>query len=413
VTEPIAPRWPPGFATTHEDRTALLALVSDPGLTPRSLLELGAVYGTASRSLAALRNGEVTVSRKGRAGPGKGKASRTASPHQATEIDVETVGADLARAGGRFVVVGDPEYPPELLQLFDPPAGLFVKGGEVQGMRPRVGIVGARNCSPSGTEMARALGAAICAAGGWVVSGGARGIDGAAHEGALSAGGRTIAVLGTGIDLAYPPEHADLLADVAARGAVVTEYPPGTHAHPYHFPARNRIVAALSCAVVVVEGATGSGSLITADHALDIGREIYAVPGAVTSPLAEVPLSLIREGATMIRGPDDLLFDLHKHFPSLSSDDPEDREAAVEARDRRRRERARQAGPRPGVPPESLARSEREVWDSLTSPSDVDRLSSATGLSLGTVTGVLVGLEMRGLVRRVGGRFERTLGAGR
>ena len=404
MSEGIANRWPAGFAASEEDRAALIALMCDPGLAPRQLLELGAVYRRASRCLTAMRDGDEGMPIKRRQRP-------PAHPPPPS-VDVEHVTAELVRAGGRFVAAEDAEYPPELLQLFDPPAGLFVKGGEVNGMLPRVGIVGARNCSPSGAEIARALGAAVSSAGGWVVSGGARGIDGAAHEGALSAGGRTIGVLGTGIDRAYPAEHAGLLAEVAAHGAVVTEYPPGTSARPHHFPARNRIVAALSCAVVVVEGATGSGSLITADHALDIGREILAVPGGVTSVLAEVPLSLIREGATMIRGPDDLLFDLHQHFPSLAStvDGPERERAAESRQDRRRRERERGSRPATAPLPVSLPGNERAVWDALTAPCDVDRLSSATGLPFGTVTGALVGLEMRKMVRRVGGRFERTTG---
>ena len=135
------------------------------------------------------------------------------------------------------------------------------------------------------------------------MSGAARGIDAASHRGALYAGGTTIAVLGSGHDLPYPKGSTELVARVAASGAVVSEYAPGVVAEPFRFPARNRLVAALGRALVVVEGAHGSGSMISVDHALDLGRDIFAVPGPVTNPLAEVPLALIREGATMIRGP--------------------------------------------------------------------------------------------------------------
>src|SRR5205814_3118131 len=134
--------------------------------------------------------------------------------------------------------------------------------------------------------------------------------DAAAHHGALRAGGPTVAVWGSGIDMPYPRRNATLFRDIRERGTVVSEYPPGTPAEPFRFPARNRIVAALSCAVVVVEGGEGSGSMITADHAMEIGRDVFAVPGLVTSPLSFAPHSLIREGAGLLRGPDDLLADL-------------------------------------------------------------------------------------------------------
>jgi DNA processing protein len=171
-------------------------------------------------------------------------------------------------------------------------------------------MVGARNCSPAGAETAKAIARSLSRAGVRVVSGAARGIDKAAHLGALGGAGGTVAVLGCGIDVAYPNDNRTLLAEIASHGAVISEYPPGVPAEPFRFPARNRIVAALSRAVVVVEGADGSGSMITADHALEVGREVFAVPGPVTSPLSAVPLSLIRQGATLIRGPHDLLEDL-------------------------------------------------------------------------------------------------------
>ena len=205
----------------------------------------------------------------------------------------------------------DAEYVRPLLDLLaDPPIGLFVKGRPLTGMPDVVAVVGARNCSSLGNEMAMDIGSALGSAGACVVSGAARGIDAAAHRGALAAGGTSIAVLGSGIDLPYPKGSAQLLERIAAVGAVVTEYAPGVKAEPFRFPARNRLVAALSRALVVVEGAEGSGSMISVEHALDLGRDVFAVPGTVTNPLAQVPLALIREGATLIRGADDLLADL-------------------------------------------------------------------------------------------------------
>ncbi|MBI2238034.1 MAG: DNA-protecting protein DprA, partial [Actinobacteria bacterium] len=217
-----------------------------------------------------------------------------------------------------------------------------------------------------------------------VVSGAARGIDAASHEGALGVGGTTIAVLGCGIDIAYPSGSRSLIACIARAGAVVSEYPPGVPAEPFRFPARNRIVAALGSALVVVEGAAGSGSLISADHALDIGRTVYAVPGAVNNPLAQVPLALIREGAVPIRGVDDLLWDL-----KLSS-----------------------VLPGSGAPRADVSLAEEIVLSLLTGPVLPEKVAREMGLSVPEVIPLLMGLEMKGLVRSVGGRFEQRLRAG-
>jgi DNA processing protein len=202
-------------------------------------------------------------------------------------------------------------------------------------------------------------------------------------------GASTVAVLGSGIDTAYPPSNRALLERIATEGTVVSEYPPGTPAEPFRFPARNRLVAALARGVVVVEGAAGSGSLITAEHALDLGREVFAIPGPVFSELAAAPLELIRDGATLIRGPDDLLSDL--------------------------RLRAGPEAPGPGVPgPEAagdprIAPEARAVWDELRSPATPDAIALATGASLSRVLSMLVDLELSGLVVQAGGRYRRRL----
>jgi DNA processing protein len=273
-----------------------------------------------------------------------------------------------------------------LYDLFDPPAGLFVRGAELTDLDPRVAIVGARNCSPSGREVAAALGRGLAAAGACVVSGAAIGIDAAAHRGALDGGGRSVAVLGSGIDVAYPAQNKALIDRLVGSGAVVSEYPPGTRPEPFRFPARNRLVAALSAAVVVVEGAKGSGSMITADHALDIGREVLAVPGSVTSALAQVPLALLRDGARLIRGPDDLLEDLGLAALSPAS---------------------------PGDGPAVATGLERTVWDALAGPALPDALAAATGLPMHHILSALLSLEVQGLVLRSGGRYERRPFGGR
>jgi DNA processing protein len=237
--------------------------------------------------------------------------------------------------------------------------------------------------------VASEIGHGLAAAGACVVSGAARGIDSCAHRGALAAGGRTVAVLGSGIDVAYPRQNAALLDRITDAGAVVSEYPPGTRAEPFRFPARNRIVAGLSRAVVVVEGATGSGSMITADHALDIGRDVFAVPGPVSSELSQVPLSLIRQGATMVRGADDLLEDLGMAAP-LAGDTPAALTEAVAA-----------------IP--ALTEDERAVLVQLVAPATAELLADRTGLELPRVLAALTVLEVRRLVRSSGGRYERPL----
>ena len=225
-------------------------------------------------------------------------------------MDADAVMAAADAVEARFLTPGDAEYPSSVLQLDDPPVALYVRGARLAADEIRVAIVGARRCSSLGGEIAHDLGRRLGSAGVCVVSGAAYGIDASSHRGALDAGGRTIAVLGSGIDVGYPRSSADLIERIAQTGSVVSEYAPGVPAEPHRFPARNRIVVALSSALVVVEGAALSGSRISVDHALDLGREVFAVPGPVTSALAEVPLALIRDGATMIRGADDLLDDL-------------------------------------------------------------------------------------------------------
>jgi DNA processing protein len=370
--QPIS--YPAGFAATERDRRALIVLLHLASLTPSRLGRLAVSHPTAAACLHAVRRG---------AGGSQADRDRARSMDSAEA-------ADRVRAcGARLVAVGDPDYPPELLDLHDPPAGLFVKGRDLCELAPRVAIVGARNCSPTGREVSKALARDLVQAGVCVVSGGARGIDASAHLGALAGGGPTVAVLGCGIDTAYPKQHRRLLEQISRAFAVVSEYPPATPAEPFRFPARNRIVAALSRAVVVVEGAPGSGSMITAGHALEIGREVFAVPGAVTSALSAVPLGLMREGARMIRDAADLMEDL-SWLPSSSAD------ADLAARG--------EGGSPPGMSPD-----EQTVWRALGAALTLDQVAALTGMPLPAALSTLSRLELRGAVLEVGGRYERRL----
>ena len=218
----------------------------------------------------------------------------------------------LADAGFRWLARSDAEFPARLKSIHDPPPGLFIRGSAGPGLlaQPAVAIVGARACSDYGARTSRdSLARGLAAAGVVVVSGLARGVDGWAHRGCLEAGGETVAVLGCGIDRDYPRAHAGLAREVGERGLVVSEYPPGVAPAPWRFPARNRIVAGLAVATVCGRrsDAKRSGALITADLALEEGREVLAVPGEITSALSAGSNALLRLGATPVTSPADVL----------------------------------------------------------------------------------------------------------
>ena len=209
-----------------------------------------------------------------------------------------------------------------------------------------------------------------------VTSGGALGIDARAHEGALDVGGSTVAVLGCGIDRDYPATNRPLFREIETRGTLVSEYPPGVPAEPFRFPARNRLIAGLSIGVVIVEGVASSGTRSTADFASQLGIDVFAVPGAVTSSLSEAPNALIRDGGRLIRSAGDLLDDL-----------------GIE-----RTERA--------VRPEGLPAMESAVFEALERPMMAEEVAAAAGLTLPQALGALIGLEMRGLIAGQGGRYR-------
>ena len=224
-------------------------------------------------------------------------------------FDGEAFRATLAAQGLRFIGRSEPAYPELLRELHDPPPGLFLRGsGDVELLsEPAVAIVGARMCSSYGSQVARKLGRELAAAGLVIVSGLARGVDGEAHRGALEAGGATVGVLGCGVDRDYPAAHAHLARGICTSGLVVSEYAPGVEPAPWRFPARNRIIAGLCRATVIVEARERSGALITADFALEAGREVFAVPGEITSTLSTGTNALLRLGATPLTSASDVL----------------------------------------------------------------------------------------------------------
>ena len=296
--------------------------------------------------------------------------------------------ARVADAGLAVIVWGDAEYPAGLRAIASAPPVLYVRGVLEPEDEAAVAIVGSRRATAYGEEMARELARELGRRGLTIVSGLARGIDAAAHRGALEVGARTVAVLGSGLDRIYPPEHQGLAADVAVSGALLSEFPLGTAPLRLHFPRRNRIISGLSLGVVVVEAGVESGALITAHHALEQGREVFAVPGRVHARYSEGCHRLIKAGAKLVESWEDVLAEL---VPNLKG-----------------RRRARPAAP----PPPDLTHEEQRIYDLLADgPLHIDAIIVQSGWGGGRAASVLVGLEMKGAVRQLQGKvFERKEG---
>jgi DNA processing protein len=306
----------------------------------------------------------------------------------------------------------DADYPRLLLNLADAPAALYFVGRRELLNRPAIAIVGSRSATPGGLDNARAFATALSAAGLTVASGLALGVDGAAHEASVSSKAGTIAVVATGLDRVYPARHRALAHDIAAHGAIVSELPPGTAARKEQFPRRNRLISGLSRGVLVVEATLSSGSLITARHALDQGREVFAIPGSIHSPFARGCHRLIRDGAKLVETADDVLAEL-----GLAVAAP----VAPARRGRPGRLSNRPAAPTVSVSPPAagadvrtcapaeVCEHEGEVLAALGhDPADADTLIARTGLPAAVVSAALVSLELAGRVYALeGGRFER------
>jgi DNA processing protein len=282
--------------------------------------------------------------------------------------------------GVAILTLEDPDYPERLRLIPDPPRVLYRRGT----LQPRdadgIAVVGARAATPYGLTVSERLGRELGEAGVTVVSGLARGVDGRAHRGALAGGGRTVAVLGTGLDRIYPPEHGRLAASVAANGALLSEFPFGSEPEPWHFPLRNRVISGLARAVVVVEAADRSGALGTADMALEQGREVFAVPGPVDAPTSAGTNRLIRQGAGLVGSARDIL----EAFPDLAP-----RRPAADA-----------------APPAGLTDRERQLLAAIGSgPRAIDDIIRVCPGPAAATAALLTGLELKGLVRQHPGKI--------
>jgi len=285
---------------------------------------------------------------------------------------------------------GDADYP-VLLREVEPPPALDVHGALVEDDALAIAIVGSRRATPYGVEVAEGLAAELAARGVTIVSGFARGIDTAAHRGALGAGGRTLAVLGCGVDVVYPPENAPLVAQIAARGALVSQFPPGTPPVPYNFPARNRTLAGLALGVVVVEAAERSGALITAGYAGDLGREVFAVPGRITSASSRGANGLLQDGAKLVQ-----------HWMDVVSELPDRWRRAI-------LDTATTAGA-----PALLAGSDEERMLrglSVDEPQHIERLMARVELPAARASAALTALELGGFIRQLAGQRWIAIGA--
>lgn len=313
------------------------------------------------------------------------RQARRARHARDTTRPLREVLAIARRIGARATGYELPGFPKRLNHLHHPPPLLFLRGDSSLLDAPAVAVVGSRKASEYGRGMARSMGEGLARGGVAVVSGLALGIDGAAHRGALAAGGGTIAVLGCGPDVTHPPSHRRLFQGILERGLVVSEFLPGEAPLPHHFPRRNRLIAGLSKAVVVVEAARRSGALITVEHALDIGRDVFAVPGTVGRRQSEGAHALIRDGAGLVTCAPDVL-----QGTGLADAGP----------DARSRDRA----------PAGLDARQRALWDVLEAePDHIDSLARRARLDVATAAATLSVMEVHGWVRRAPGlRFARS-----
>ena len=365
-------------STDSDDLADALRLSLVQGVGPRLRKALLEAFGTPSAVFAAAPSDLRQV-------PGIGTELTRRIARARDEIDPQAE-LDLCAANGIAILTdGADDYPRVLREIFDPPGILFVRGEILPQDAISIAIVGSRHATHYGLTQAERLAGSLARAGITITSGLARGIDAAAHRGALAAGGRTIAVLGSGVLNMYPPEHADLADEVARHGAVISEVPPRSPPIGGAFPQRNRLISGLSLGVLVVEASANSGALITARHAMEQGREVFAVPGRIDSRVSHGCHRLIRDGAKLVETADDVLEELGPLVAPTQSAE----------------------GQTVHHPAELLLNDvERQVLAAVsTDPITIDAVVAASGLPTPQVLSTVSVLEMRHLVRRLSGNL--------
>ena len=363
-----------------ESREAFIALNMIERVGPVRVRQLLDHFGEAPAILRASRQQLLAV---------HGIGSDTADSIVGWEKSVD-LGAELKRIqefGCHVLIQDDENYPPSLREIYDPPIVLYVKGTLDAKDKNAVAIVGSRQTTHYGLEVARKLGYQLGYVGVTTVSGGARGIDTAAHQGTLNAKGRTVAVLGTGINIVFPPENAELYQRISANGAIVTQFPFNRQADKQTFPIRNRIVAGMTLGTVVVEANLSSGALITANFATEYGRQIFAVPGRIDSPRSKGCHELIKQGAKLCEGAEDILSEFEYLFPQTN---------------------------RPSAPNETgvlpalmLSANEQAVYDALKKDDEIsiDEVIRYSGLPSSAASVALLSLEMKRLIKQLPGKM--------
>jgi DNA processing protein len=361
-----------------DSREALVALNLIENVGPVRVRQLLEVFGEAPAILSASKSQLLQVR-------GIGEDTADGIANWEKNIDLAAELKRIADFGSHIVIQSDPEYPELLRQIYDPPVVLYVKGSLLPRDKNAVAMVGSRMTTHYGIETARKLAYQLAYLGVTVVSGGARGIDSAAHQGALAAKGRTIAVLGTGLNLVTPPENAKLFEQIAANGALITQFPFNRPGDKQSFPIRNRIVAGMTLGSVVVEANLTSGALITANFANEYGRQVFAVPGRIDSPRSKGCHELIKKGAKLCEGAEDILSEFEYLFP------PSNRPAG-----------ASETGVLPAL---ELSANEQAVFDSLNHEEvSIDDVIRKSGLPSSAASVALLSLEMKRLIRQLPGK---------
>lgn len=363
--------------TPDDELLATLQLTLVPGIGPRTWQLLLGAFGSAREILQA---SAAELQRLQNVGP-----KLAAAIQRSTRDDAEREWERCRAEQIRLYVRGGAGYPRALERIPDPPPILYSRGDVIPADELAIAIVGSRRCTLYGRQMAERLAGGLARAGITVISGLARGIDAAAHQGALNAGGRTIAVFATGLQQVYPPEHKQLAAEVSRQGALLTESPLDQAPLPGLFPQRNRIVSGMSLGVIVVEASRSSGALHTARHALEQNREVFAVPGRIDTDHSLGCHDLIRDGVTLIRGIDDVLAALGPLTQPVQKSSREEVHHPAELK---------------------LTEQERAVLNRIASePTAIDEVVRLSGLEANRVLTTLTMLEMRRLVRRLPGGF--------
>jgi len=362
-----------------DSREAHVALNLIEGVGPVRVRQLLEHFGDAAAILKASKSQLTQV---------RGIGDDTASAIANWEKDVDLAGElkRIADSGCRIVIQSDDEYPAMLKEIYDPPVVLYVKGALTAKDKNSVAMVGSRQTTHYGIEVARKLAYQLAYVGVTVVSGGARGIDTAAHQGAMSAKGRTICVLGTGINIVFPPENNDLFDCIAENGAVITQFPFNRNGDRQSFAIRNRIVAGMTLGAVVVEANMTSGALITANFATEYGRQVFAVPGRIDSPRSKGCHDLIKKGAKLCEGAEDILSEFEYLFPA-SNRPPSPGETGV-------------------LPALELGENEQKVYDALDGEErSIDEVIRKSGLPASAVSVALLSLEMKRVIRQLPGKL--------